>query len=133
MPFRRPGPGLSPLITREIVMFALLASIEPILLVVIALLGLLAVAIFMIEIVLGLRYIPNNRVGIIEKLWSKGGSVPEGRIIALNGEAGYQADILRGGVHFRLWRFQFRLHKVHLVTIPQGKIGYVYARDGKPL
>jgi uncharacterized membrane protein YqiK len=112
---------------------ALFATIEPILLVFIALVVLLAVAIFTIEIVLGLRYIPNNRVGIIEKLWSKNGSVPEGRIIALNGEAGYQADILRGGVHFRLWRFQYRIHKVQLVTIPQGKIGYVYARDGKPL
>ena len=37
----------------------------------------------------GLRYIPNNRVGIVEKLWSVRGSVTEGRIIALNGEAGF--------------------------------------------
>src|SRR5262249_13084990 len=81
----------------------------------------------------GMRYIPNNRVGIIEKLWSAKGSVPEGRIIALNEEAGYQADVLRGGLHFWLWRFQYRLHKVQLVTVPQGKIGYVYARDGRPL
>src|SRR5262249_54227222 len=29
--------------------------------------------------------------------------------------------------------FQYRLHKVRLVTIAQGKIGYVYARDGEPL
>ena len=40
---------------------------------------------------MGMRYIPNNRVGISEKLWSAKGSVPEGRIIALNDEAGYQA------------------------------------------
>src|SRR4029077_4013473 len=51
---------------------------------------------------LGMRYIPNNRVGIVEKLWSSKGSVSEGRIIALTGEAGYQADILRGGIHFSL-------------------------------
>jgi uncharacterized membrane protein YqiK len=82
---------------------------------------------------LGLRYIPNNRVGIIEKLWSSKGSVPEGRIISLDGEAGYQVDLLRGGVHFKLWRWQYRIHRVALVTIPQGKVGYVYARDGKPL
>lgn len=82
---------------------------------------------------LTLRYIPNNQVGIVEKLWSRSGSVPEGRIMALNGEAGYQADLLRGGVHFGLWRWQYRIHKVNLVTIPQGKIGYVYARDGVPL
>src|SRR5262249_24846806 len=41
--------------------------------------------------------------------------------------------ILRGGIHFKLWRWQYRVHKVPLVTIPQGKIGYVYARDGDPL
>ena len=29
--------------------------------------------------------------------------------------------------------FQYRLHKMPLVTIPQGKIGYVFARDGQPL
>jgi len=84
-------------------------------------------------IMLGVRYIPNNRVGVVEKLWSRAGSVSEGRIIALHGEAGYQADLLRGGVHALLWRWQYRIHKVSLVTIPQGKIGYVYARDGNPL
>ncbi len=82
---------------------------------------------------MGLRYISNNRVGVIEKLWSAHGSVSEGRIIALGGEAGFQADLLRGGIHFGLWRWQYRIHKVPLVTISQGKIGYVYARDGEAL
>src|ERR687883_112681 len=82
---------------------------------------------------LGMRYIPNNRVGVIEKLWSRDGSVTEGRLIALGGEAGFQADLLRGGLHFGLWTWQYRIHKVPLVTVPQGKIGYVYARDGEPL
>jgi uncharacterized membrane protein YqiK len=79
------------------------------------------------------RHIPNQQVGVVEKLWSRHGSVPEGRIIALDGEAGYQADLLRGGLHFGLWRWQYRVHKLSLVTIPQGQIGYVYARDGDPL
>jgi uncharacterized membrane protein YqiK len=82
---------------------------------------------------LSVRYIPNERVGVVEKLWSSSGSVPDGRIIALNGEAGYQADLLRGGLHFGLWRWQYRVRRVPLVTIPQGQIGYVYARDGEPL
>jgi uncharacterized membrane protein YqiK len=82
---------------------------------------------------LTLRYIPNQKVGVVEKLWSGSGSVPEGRIIALSEEAGYQADLLRGGIHFGLWRWQYRVHKLPLVTIPQGKVGYVYARDGEPL
>jgi uncharacterized membrane protein YqiK len=91
------------------------------------------VGILVLGELLGLRYIPNNRVGIVEKLWSVKGSVPEGRIFALNGEAGFQADVLRGGLHFGLWRWQYRIHKAPLVTVPQGKIGYVYARDGEPL
>src|SRR3954466_3593855 len=82
---------------------------------------------------LTLRYIPNDYVGIVEKLWSATGSVREGRIIALNGEAGYQAGLLRGGIHIGLWRWQYAVHKVRLVTISEGKIGYVYARDGQPL
>jgi uncharacterized membrane protein YqiK len=80
-----------------------------------------------------LRFIPNHSVGVVEKLWSAKGSVPEGRILALNGEAGFQADLLRGGIHFGYWRWQYRVHLCPLVTVPQGKIGYVYARDGQPL
>lgn len=93
----------------------------------------LALLMIAAAIVSGMRYIPNNRVGIVEKLWSSKGSVPEGRILALAGEAGFQVDVLRGGVHFGYWVWQYRIHKVSLVTIAQGKIGYVYARDGEPL
>src|SRR4051812_19391695 len=81
---------------------------------------------------LALRYISNDYVGIVEKLWSSGGSVPEGRIIALNGEAGYQAGLLRGGIHLGLWRWQYAVHKVRLVNILEGKVGLVYARGGQP-
>ncbi len=81
----------------------------------------------------GVRFIPNDRVGIVEKLWSLKGSVGEGRIMAFNGEAGYEVRLLRGGIHFFKWFLQYRVHKVPLVTIPQGKIGYLYARDGEPL
>ena len=76
------------------------------------------------------RSIPNDRVGVVEKLWSRTGSVGEGRILALDGEAGYQADLLRGGIHLGYWRWQYRVHVVPLVTVPQGQLGYVYARDG---
>jgi uncharacterized membrane protein YqiK len=81
----------------------------------------------------GMQYIPNNRVGVVEKLWSSKGSVAAGNILARNGEAGYQVHLLRGGVHFGLWRWQFKIHKIPLVTVPQGKLAYVYARDGEPL
>jgi uncharacterized membrane protein YqiK len=95
--------------------------------------ALLVLFLLLLIVWLTVRYIPNQQVGVVEKLWSKLGSVPEGRIIALDDEAGFQADLLRGGLHFGLWRWQYRVHKMPLVTIPQGKIGYVYARDGEPL
>ncbi len=78
-----------------------------------------------------LRYIPNNRVGILEKRLSARGSVQSG-LIARSGEAGFQPAVLRGGWHVFV-PFQFKIHIVPLVTIPQGKIGYVFARDGRPL
>jgi hypothetical protein len=61
------------------------------------------------------------------------GPLEEGRILELNGESGYQDRILRGGLHFFLWRWQYSIHKVELVKIRQNKLGYVFARDGVPL
>ncbi len=77
------------------------------------------------------RYIPNNQVGIVEKLWSTKGSIDSG-FIALNGEAGYEPEVLRGGLHV-FFPFMYRIHKSDLVTVGQGKIAYVFARDGAPL
>jgi uncharacterized membrane protein YqiK len=77
------------------------------------------------------RYIPNGRIGIVEKLWSLNGSVRSG-LLALNGEAGFQPDLLRGGFHF-FTPFQYRVHIRPMVSVTQGKIGYVFARDGVDL
>lgn len=77
------------------------------------------------------RYVNNNRVAIVEKLWSRGGSIAGG-LIALQEEAGFQPDVMRGGYHF-FFPFQYRVHVQSLVTIPQGQIGYIFARDGAPL
>jgi uncharacterized membrane protein YqiK len=82
---------------------------------------------------LGVRYIPNRAVGVVEKLWSLSGSIAEGRMIVLDREAGFRATVLRGGFYFLYWIWQYRIHKVPLTIIPQGKIGYVFARDGEPL
>ena len=77
------------------------------------------------------RYIPNNQVGIVEKLWTTKGSIKDG-FIALNGEAGYEPEVLRGGLHL-FFPFMYRIHKSDLVTVGQGKIAYIFARDGAPL
>ncbi len=89
------------------------------------------VAVVLIFLLLGVRYVPNNRVGIVEKRFSASGSVRDG-LIATKGEAGFMPHLLRGGLHW-LMPLQYSVHRTPLVTIPQGKIGYVFARDGKPL
>ncbi len=82
-------------------------------------------------LLMGIRFIPNNRIGLVEKRFGGRGSVKSG-LIALNGEAGYQPKVLRGGLHW-LMPIQYVVHMMPLVTITQGKIGYIFARDGKPL
>ncbi len=77
------------------------------------------------------RYIPNNQVGIVERMWAAKGSIKSG-FIALHDEAGFEPEILRRGVHV-FFPFTYRIHKSDLVTVGQGKIAYVFARDGAPL
>ena len=77
------------------------------------------------------RYVGNNHAAVVEKLWSGRGSI-KGGLIAMKGEAGFQPGVLRGGFHFFV-PFQYKLHVQPLVTIPQGQVGYVFARDGTPL
>jgi uncharacterized membrane protein YqiK len=96
-----------------------------------ALIGLVALGIVALTLLSGIRVIPNTRIGIVEKRFSPKGSVKSG-FIALNGEAGFQPHVLRGGLHY-LPALQYVVHTAPLVTIPQGKIGYIFARDGKLL
>lgn len=81
--------------------------------------------------ILGLRVIFSNEVAVVEKWWSIHGSLKDS-IIALHREAGYSPDLLRGGIHFRS-TLMFRIHKYPLITIPQGQIAYIFAKDGIPL
>lgn len=90
-----------------------------------------AIALYLLYLGRFLRYIPNNRVGVVEKLFSMKGSIKRG-VIALHGEAGFQPGVLRGGWHV-MKPFIYRIHKLPLVTIPQGSVGYIFARDGESL
>ena len=98
---------------------------------VLSIVGYVVLGILVLIMLSGIRFIPNNRIGIIEKRFSGKGSVKSG-FIATNGEAGYQPRILRGGLHY-LMPIQYVVHMMPLVTISQGKIGYIFARDGKQL
>jgi uncharacterized membrane protein YqiK len=88
-------------------------------------------ALLLLKISGAIKYIPNDRVGVIEKLWSPSGSVQNG-LLALNGEAGLQPDLRRGGFHF-FAPFQYRVHIHPMVSVTQGTIAYVFARDGLDL
>lgn len=92
--------------------------------------GLIA-AYLLIFKVLGLRVIASNEVAVVEKWWSPKGSL-HNAIIALNGEAGYMPGLLRGGIHFKS-AFMYKIHRYPLITVSQGEIAYLFARDGQPL
>lgn len=80
---------------------------------------------------MGLVMIGERQVGVIVKKFSTR-SLPAGRLVALNGEAGYQADTLAPGWHFGYWSWQYNVMKVPVISIPQGEIALVVANDGAP-
>lgn len=83
----------------------------------------------------GVIMVPDDSIGVVTKKFSLGKNreLPDGSIVALNGEAGFQADTLTPGLHFGLWPLQYRVDLVKFLTVPPGKVGCVEACDGKPL
>jgi uncharacterized membrane protein YqiK len=80
-------------------------------------------------ILLGAVLIRERQVGVVIKRFGARSLAP-GRLVALQGEAGYQAGTLAPGLHFGYWRWQYRVQKMPVVVIPQGEIGLVLAADG---
>ncbi len=84
----------------------------------------------------GVIIVPDNGVGIVVKKFRLGGAhttLPDGKIIALEGEAGIQADTLAPGLHVWYWPWQYAITIMPFITVEEGKIGIVEARDGVPL
>ncbi len=79
--------------------------------------------------VLGAVLIHERQVGIVVKKFSARALEP-GRLVALDGEAGYQAATLPPGLHFGFFRGQHRILKVPVVVVPQGEIALIIAADG---
>lgn len=85
---------------------------------------------------LGIIIVPEDRIGLVTKKFVLLGdkkSLPEGRIFATEGEAGFQAKPLAPGIYFWLWIWQYDVVLQPLTVVPTGKIGLVLARDGKEL
>lgn len=84
----------------------------------------------------GVVFVPDDALGIVNKkfvLWGDNKSLPDGAIIALNGEPGIQADTLAPGVHFGYWPWQYEITLEKFITVPEGTMGIVEARDGKAI
>jgi uncharacterized membrane protein YqiK len=86
----------------------------------------LAMAAFIVW--LGGRIIKEDESGLVIKRF--GAPLPAGRIVATEGEAGYQAAMLPPGFHFPIWRFRYKVEKVPVVVVPAGEIALVVAADG---
>jgi len=88
-----------------------------------------------LRVFFGLVIVPEDRIGLVTKkfvLWGNQ-SLPEGRIIATDGEAGFQGQTLAPGVYFGKWFWQYAINFQPFTVIPTGKIGLVLARDGAEL
>ncbi|MCB1003901.1 MAG: hypothetical protein KDB35_06910, partial [Acidimicrobiales bacterium] len=61
-----------------------------------------AIAVFLVLVVLGsFTSIGPSEVGLVTKRIGK--KLDGGQLVALNGEAGYQADLLMPGLRFKIW------------------------------
>ncbi|MBK1988153.1 flotillin family protein [Sphaerospermopsis aphanizomenoides BCCUSP55] len=79
----------------------------------------------------GLVVIGEREVGVVVKKFTiSGKGLPPGRLIALNGEAGLQADTLAPGWHWGYWPWQYAVKKEQVVVVPQGQIALIVAADG---
>ncbi|NLR82143.1 SPFH domain-containing protein [Chitinophaga eiseniae] len=88
-----------------------------------------------LRICFGVVIVPEDRIGLVTKKFVLMGKqeLPEGRILAINGEAGFQAQTLAPGVYFGKWAWQYSVAFQPFTIIPTGKIGLVLAKDGGEL
>ncbi|MCA9930069.1 MAG: flotillin family protein [Anaerolineales bacterium] len=89
--------------------------------------GLIGLAVFG-KSLLGFVIIREQEVGIVVRKF--GSRLAAGSLIALKGEAGYQADTLVPGWHFGLFPWQYSVKKIPVTVIPQGQIGLIVAAAG---
>jgi len=78
-------------------------------------------------------FVGSNEVGHMKKVYL-GSSLPKGRILATNGQMGFQSKILSPGFHFSPFlRVIYDIELKPIVEIPKGYYGLVSTADGKPL
>ncbi len=88
---------------------------------------------FILRFLFGMVIIPEDKIGLVTKkfvLFGDNKSLPDGRIIATLGEAGFQAKTLAPGLYFWKWVWQYEITFESFLIIPEGKVGLVMAKDG---
>lgn len=88
---------------------------------------------FILRFLFGMVIVPEDKIGLVTKkfvLFGDNKELPDGRIIAVDGEAGFQAKTLAPGLYFWKWVWQFEITMEPFTVIPEGKIGLVLAKDG---
>lgn len=90
---------------------------------------------FILRVFFGVVIVPEDRIGLVTKKFVLFGKqqLPEGRIIAVEGEAGFQAQTLPPGLYFWKWIWQYQIQFEPFTIIPTGQIGLVLAKDGREL
>jgi uncharacterized membrane protein YqiK len=91
---------------------------------------------FILRVFFGMVIVPENRVGLVTKKFVLVGTdraLPDGRIIATKGEAGFQAKALAPGLYWGMWPWQYGVDMQPFTVIPEGKIGLVLSNDGAAL
>ncbi|KAF2333826.1 SPFH domain-containing protein [Flavobacterium daemonense] len=91
---------------------------------------------FILRVFFGMVIVPEDKIGLITKkfvLFGADKSLPDGRIIATKGEAGYQAQTLAPGLYWGMWIWQYSIDMTGFTIIPEGKIGLVLSKDGKEI
>lgn len=90
---------------------------------------------FILRVFFGLVIVPEDKIGLVTKKFVLFGKqeLPEGRIIATQGEAGFQAQTLAPGVYFWKWIWQYSITFQPFIIIPTSKIGLILAKDGTEL
>ena len=88
---------------------------------------------FILRFLFGMVIVPEDRIDLVTKkfvLFGDNKELPDGRIIATKGEAGFQAKALAPGLYFAKWVWQYEITMEKFTIIPEGKIGLILAKDG---
>jgi len=89
---------------------------------------------FVLRVFFGMVIVPEDKIGLVTKkfvLFGEDKSLPDSRIVATKGEAGFQAQTLAPGLYWMKWIWQYSVDMTPFTIIPEGKIGLLLSKDGQ--